>query len=77
MPINCWRCIKNYNKKLRSTSFGVFCYLGFDLFEIVLGVVEQLDHHLADVRVEVMTLKGGEGQEACARDHVDAVRRTT
>ena len=38
------------------------------------SVVQQLDHHLADVLIEVVMFQRGEGQKARARNNVDTTR---
>ena len=43
-------------------------------FEKLFGVIQQLDHHLADVLIEVVMLQRGEGQKARARNNVDTTR---
>src|SRR5829696_6026751 len=40
-------------------------------------VIQQLDHHLTDVAVEVMILQCGKRQEACACHNMNAVGRAT
>jgi hypothetical protein len=49
--------------------------LGFlQVLQMLFGVIEQIDHHLADMLVEIMCLQRGERQEARASHHVDAIR---
>ena len=40
-------------------------------YEQLFGIVQQLDHHLADVNIQVVMFQRGEGQEACACYYVD------
>jgi hypothetical protein len=40
-------------------------------------VIQQLDHHLTDVAVEIMILQCGKRQEACACHNMNAVGRAT
>jgi len=57
--------------------FGTFRFsLLLESCEVQLCVLQQLDHHLSDVAIQIMILQCGEGQEARAGYDVNAVRGT-